>query len=526
MRRAKTLALGLLLGLAAACGPTEVRVFDETLVASEPPPELWPLRVAGGLPARTFDPNGAEGWTEASALIHARLYALDDQGRLVPDLVRQDEETPEGLRLKLVRAFFHDGSPVRARDVVATFEALRRDDASEVGRNLALVSAMVAEDPATVMIRLSAPFPELREALTEMAVLPASRLDGASREKAALPIGAGPYVLVQSGRRGLVFRPHERWHGGPAGVEWILLKIIPDVARRAEALADGAVDLAVLQAVDPGPFRDPERFTTHVARSGVLRALVLDTRDEALREPAVRRALSLLVDRRRIVTDVLQGLGRPAWQYLPDISPAHDPRIVPPRNPRAAAERELRSAGYERGIDGRWVRDGKPLRIRLLAWKDDAFRRLAVARIVQDYREFGIAAETVLVTHDEYRRAARNLETFGEGFLGGWSMHLAPALVLARKFTSGGSQNHAGFNDARVDAVLREALSEEQPDRRVRLVREAQRRILELSPWIPVAFVDQMIVARRGVQGFETPFLDSWYEYPRFLHRARLPEEQ
>ena len=76
-----------------------------------------------------------------------------------------------------------------------------------------------------------------------------------------------------------------------------------------------------------------------------------------LRDPAVRRALSFAVDREKLVSGALAGIGEPAYGPLMRGHWAYDPAGETPYDP-AEAERQLDAAGYKRDGDGPRTKDG------------------------------------------------------------------------------------------------------------------------------------------------------------------------
>jgi peptide/nickel transport system substrate-binding protein len=98
-----------------------------------------------------------------------------------------------------------------------------------------------------------------------------------------------------------------------------------------------------------------------------LRYLVFNVTSPPLDDVRVRRALSLLVDRRGIARGVYDGLWRPAlWPIWPGGPAVGAPAAIPEFDPKAAGAL-LEEAGF-RDHDGDGVRDlgGKPLRLTML----------------------------------------------------------------------------------------------------------------------------------------------------------------
>lgn len=525
MNRFPCLPLAILAAL-AACSGSSVRIMESTVVPGRADERTVPapLRYGAGLRLGSWDPNGSAGWCEATSLLHARLFTVDGEGRAAGDLVETWAASDDGLEVTLdlrAAATFHDGTPVRAGDVVATFAALPRHAASEVRSHLAPVREMAAAGERRIVIRLAHPLPELPEILTEMAVHPAARLAGDPKSLEEAPVGAGPYRLVVPGEGVMEFAAHAGHHAGAPAIAAVELRLIEDDRERARALARGEIDLACVKLESLASFADRRRFRVQAFESGVIRALPFDIRAPGLDDARVRRALSALIDRDAIVRETLGGHGRAAYQILAPRNEAFDPALDRPAMSPEAAEALLDEAGWRRGADGLRARDGLPLQVRLVAWQGEAFRRRSVEMVVAGWRARGIAAEVLPVDHAGYRRLTEDLHGHAEGYIGGWGALAAPVSVLARKFTAAGGQNRSGFSDPEVERLLAGAAREPRLGPRVELVREAGRRLAELVPWAPVAYAENIFVASTRLERIPFRVVDSWYEFPRLFGALR-----
>ena len=197
-------------------------------------------------------------------MVFDTLYALDAAYRAQPQMVAGHTVEPDGLtwRLTLREGLrFHDGTPVLARDVVASLKRWGVRDAFG-GALFSAVDELGAPSDAVVQFRLKRPFPLLPEALGK----PTSFIPVIMPERLALTpptqavpeiVGSGPYQYVPGERvpgalnvyrRFAGYRPRE---GGPASftagpriahferVEWLT---IADGATAAGALRSGEID--------------------------------------------------------------------------------------------------------------------------------------------------------------------------------------------------------------------------------------------------------------------------------------------
>ena len=171
--------------------------------------------------------------SEASALETATR--LERAGWTMPD--------PTTLVFRLRRgARFADGSPVTARDVRSTYEAVRDPAlASPKRAALALLAGVETPDDGTVVMRLESPSATFLDA-TGLGILPADRAWAPTE----VGIGAGPFRLVRALRGDRVLlEPNPAWVDGPPRLRSLVVRIVPDevvrvleLARDEEALRD------------------------------------------------------------------------------------------------------------------------------------------------------------------------------------------------------------------------------------------------------------------------------------------------
>lgn len=189
----------------------------------------------------------------------------------------------------------------------------------------------------------------------------------------------------------------------------------------------------------------------------------------------VRRALSLTIDRERLVKNVTRGGERAAYSLVPD--PTGDYR--PPQgfieyNPERAREL-LAEAGYEggKGLNG----------LELLYNTSDNHRRLAEA-VQQMWRnELGISVKLVNQEWQVFLDSTQNMNYYISR--GGWVGNLFP-LTFLRIYQSDNPNNQTGFRSERFDDLIVSARHTLDDESRFAQLREAEGILLESAVVIPV----------------------------------------
>lgn len=324
--------------------------------------------------ASTPDPHFFDGGgnNTLSGHIYDRLVVLDARQSLQPGLAvawrALDETTWEFELRRGVR--FHDGGEFTAADVVASIDRVRSVTGSPASfiQYVRPVTTVEIIDPYRVRIRTVAPFPLLPRHLALIAIVSHrySTGDTAAFNAQVAAVGTGPYRLVRwVPNEGSELERNDVWWGERPAWERVTLRRIPRDGPRVAALLAGDVDI-----IDQVPPADVERLQAHPdialhrAISARLMYILLDSARERspfvvgldgaqianpLRDPRVRLALSLAVDRRALAERLLGGLATPAAGVVPRgfFGAIDDP--PPDFNPERA-RRLLADAGWPQGF--------------------------------------------------------------------------------------------------------------------------------------------------------------------------------
>jgi len=338
------------------------------------------------------------------------LNTMGDEG-FRPVLADQWTWAPDSLSIAFhlnPKARWHDGAPVTARDVRFTFETYR-DPAtgSSVTPLITNIDSVTVRDSLTAVFwyhkRYSQQF---FDATYQMFILPEHLLGGMkhadirSSSFARHPIGTGPFRFSRwiPGSLFEVVADTTHYSGRPH-LDRIIWTISPDYVATTTKLFAGQADFV--------EYLRPEALA-ELTRHPELKLLRYPSLNEGyvvfnLRDPEhpsrphpifgdrnVRRALSMAVDRRRLVANVFDSLAVPS--IGPEVRPmatADTTIAMIPYDP-AGARRLLDSLGW-RDHDGDGVRDknGKPLHFTLLAPTSSAVRVRISVLLQQMFAQVG-----------------------------------------------------------------------------------------------------------------------------------------
>lgn len=357
--------LALVLALASAAG----HAAHSTPLFGPPPPGDDSLRVGVQLMPTSLNPLIAV--SHPLLIISSQLFASplrhDAEGKAQPWLAREWDVSDDGLRITLKlapNARFHDGQPITSEDV--RFSMMAAHEHHPMTDLYRPIEAVETPDPHTAVIQLRYPHPALELMLSApfSPILPAHRY---ADEQALLdstenahPVGSGPFRIVQvNSPRSLTLEAWEDYFlpGLPhlRRLQFIGFNLYDDpyLALRYGHIhlhgglyrgAEEFTDLSLLQRISIEPHASRALQPTSLLSFNLQRPPLNDLR--------VREAITLAVDRDRVVRIISSGRDRVQNTLLPDDSPLSSPGAEPPAyDPERAAEL-LDQAGYRRNQYG------------------------------------------------------------------------------------------------------------------------------------------------------------------------------
>lgn len=452
------------------------------------------------------------------------LTTTDEHMQIVP-LLAQEIPTVQNGGVRLTRdggmdvtwkvrpgIRWHDGVPFTSADVAFTVQAIN-DPAynPESTDGFDRITSVRTPDSLTAVVHyreVYAPY-----ALQfERGALPRHRLQGRDIDRATDynrdPLGTGPYRLAEwkTGEYILLERVPHYWRGDSLPrIRRLLFKFIPNTNTRINQLKSGEVHVVALVPWDK--VRELEgvaNLTLHRMTGNSYEHLTLNQRQyPPFADVRVRQALAYAIDRETIVRTILDGLAPVIHGPIQPVSWAYTDSLRHYPYDPAHARALLDSAGW-RDPEGRGLRsrDGRPLRFTLLTQAGYAIRE-NVAQVVQrQLKDIGVEVSIRLM--DGTAISTVWFEGKFDALLHWWHMPSDPELTLffAGDRTPPAGRNINYLNDAGLTTLLYASdRTVDQPERR-RLLVQAQQRIAELMPEIPLYNVTRVDAVPSNLANF------------------------
>jgi len=555
LRRVRRLSPYLLVLLAlAAC-----KGVEQAPTSAGPEDVGGTIVIATPSDASTLLPPLAAAITdrEVTDLLYDRLAEIGEDLNTVgdkgfrPQLADRWEWAPDSLSITFhlnPRARWHDGRPVRASDVRYSVRLIKDPVlGAPAGPLVGNIDSVGVRDSLTAVAYFKRHVPEQFYDLVYQVVIvpehilgntPAAGLKTA--EVGRRGIGSGRFRLAkwEAGTRIELVADTTNYRGR-AKLDRVIFSITPDYAGAVTRLFSGDAD--VLEVLRPEHL---PRLKGDTVRRAVpypnlqyvyLALNLVDPKAPTLPHPifadrAVRRAMSMSVDRRAMLKNVFDSSGRLLHGPFPSVLAVVDTTLpqIPYDTVKAAAL--LDSAGWLRGPDGVRVRNGRRLEFGILVPNSSA-PRIAYAILLQEaFRRIGAVVKVEQTdfptfvarqgTHTfDAEMAAYATDPSVSGFKQSWS-------------TAGigkDGPNFSSYSSPVVDAMLDSATLSFDPARTRAYARRAFETIMDDAPgiWLyappTMAGMDKRIRTQKlRADGYWSGMADWWIPASQRSARDRI----
>ena len=388
-----------------------------------------------------------------------KLFDINDRLEIVPQLATGHAwETPTALRLTLrPNVRFHDGEPMDAEAVKYSLELHLTMQGSFRRAEISALERIEVVDPLTVRLHLREASSPFLSQLTDRAgmIVSPKAAEAAGRNFGSRPVCAGPFRFTErvAQDRIVLDRFPEYWDAANIHVNRITFLPIPDSTVRLANLQSGALEL--VQTIDPDDVpavrRNP-RLRFVVSDELGYQGITINVGNGARantpmgRDPRVRQAFELAIDRDAVNRVVYEGAYTPTAQFVPPTNPFHIADFRPePRNVARAREL-LREAGVT-----------PPLRVEMTVPNNPDLRQ--AAEVMQSMlREAGFDLRLNAMEFASSLQAAQRGDF--ETYLVAWSGRVDPDGNIYTFSATSGPNNDGRYSNPEVDRLLNAARAE------------------------------------------------------------------
>lgn len=483
----------------AVAGPNDV---GGTMVIAQPgePATLLPALQGQSIEKQITD------------LLYDRLAEIGDDLNTVGDrgfrkqLADRWEWAPDSLSIVFhldPRARWHDGVPVRASDVRYSFALMKDPALGSPGLPLITnIDSVAVRDSLTAVAYFKRHTPEqFYDLVYQVYIVPEHVLSNTppaqmkTAEVARRGLGSGRFRLArwEPGKRLELLADTANYRGRPK-LDRIVYVPTPDFNTAVTRFFAGDADF--FEQLRPEHLA---RIASDTARRAVtypnlayayLALNNVDGKQPGQPHPifgdrAVRRALTMAVDRRAMLKNVFGAYGAPAYGPFPHALPVADTTLPQLPYDTARARALLDSAGWLAGSDGVRTKNGQRLEFGITTPVSSAARKQYSVLLQEAFKRVGAVAR--IDESDNAGFMARNGDRSFDSIIELYGTDPSPS-GFKQSWTTGGlgkdGSNFPSYSNPAVDALLDSATLTFDPARTRAYARRAFEMIIEDAPGI------------------------------------------
>jgi oligopeptide transport system substrate-binding protein len=448
-------------------------------------------------------PGAAESWTvDESAMVYT--FALRRDAKWSNGDRTVASEFVEGLRRAVDPQTASGSSALLAVIKGASDIIAGRRNASDLG-----VSA-VGEN--LVRVELEHPAPFVLQILAQPVAAPVhrSKVSNGKRSQAdQMIVSNGPYSFVRriTGSFIELAKNSNYWDASN-----VLIARVQYVNVESEATEIREYEAGQIEITSTIPAPDLDRikqiYGAEMQSAPILGTLYLGldlTEAPFLDNRELRQALSIAVDRELISEHVTIGVV-PAYSFVAMGIPGYRP----PAYQWSTWTRE-RQLAYARSLFSRsGYSEKKPLHLTLYFNSGESIQRIMIAIANSWKKNLGIATDLVSEEFRIFLAGRKNHHRWDVARLGWYADYADPASFLD-VFSNTNSQNDPGYSSTEFNNLINAARTESNPTRRIQLLQESEKILLNDYPIIPIYFYTARRLVKPYLGGAEISPLNHTY---------------
>lgn len=466
---------------------------------------------------------------EADESVHAALYdtlvEIDEKGQYHPVLaetvptVENGGISADGLNwtIKLRDGIkWHDGKPFTAEDVKFNIELLVNPDfASWRKTGHELVRDLKVVSPNELTFRLERPYAPYAAILASTPIIPKHAYEGVTNLNEApfdqAPIGTGPFKWKNRVAGDHVeLEANTDYFGEGPHLQGAIFKYIPDFSVFYTQFKTGDYDLVGIQYMMPDVYDEARTLAdkkVELVGNGYVESISLNMSKPQFKDPKVREALYMAVDKAGIIDALYYGTMRPTESFMPQESFYYNPDLPQHEFNIAKANEILDAAGWEKGSDGVRAKDGVRLAFTNSTTAGNNLREQTQQFLQQTFKEIG-AEMTIsnlppaVMWGDYWLKSEFDSVIVGLNVMTGADPECSDYYKSSSSPATGGvGQNTWVYSNAKVDELLVRGAELNDPTERLAIYHDIQSEIRNDLPFLPLFQYQAVRGYKTGLEG-------------------------
>jgi len=483
-------------------------------------PETLDVHLSSGVPEANIQRDLFEGLVTEAA--DGRLQAgvaerweISADSKIYTFYLRKDSLWSNGEAVTaddFVFAYRRALQPLTASDYAFILWPIAGAEAMSKGKLEAVKQLGVqALDKHTLQITLERPTPYFLQLLTHHMAYPVPRnvvaAEGKQWAKAGKLVSNGAYQLAEwqpQAHIKLVKNPHYR-RANEIAIDTVFY--IPTEDRNTELKRFRAGELDMTYAIPT----EQLAWIKKNAKAAYRNAPYIGTYYYALNlakppfkdQPKLRRALALALDRDILTQKISKAGEQAAYGWIPSGMKPYTPQTIDEKALNSTERRQLAQQLY---AESGYSKD-KPLNIELLYNTSDNHKKMAIAVAAMWKQVLGVKTQ---LRNEEWKvylnsRKQGDFEVIRAGWIGDYN---DPYTFLSLFKSDVGEMNSSAYHNDNYDALLKAAENEQDANKRMDLLQQAEQQLLQDLPIIPVYHYQSQHLVNPKIQGWQDNLMD------------------
>ena len=454
--------------------------------------------------------------SEIAGFIFSGLLKYDkDSSTIIGDLAESfyyENNTSVIFELKK-NVKWHDGEVFTAKDVLFTYETLVSPTiSSPYSANFRFVKEVQIINPYKLRVVYTKPYFKALETWM-MGILPEHILGGEENMMSAKfntsPIGTGPYKLEQlEHSKNIILAANDDYFLGRPKIDKISFHVIADPMTRFLMLKGKSLDIG---NIDPMQFERQlndaffENFNIYEEITHSYTYLGFNLRREKFKNPKVRKALSLAINREEIVKILFFKHAKVCTGPFLPATKAFNADVAAPIQDIVKAKQLLKEAGYD---------EENPFEFEIVTSNSNTVRPYAAQILQHQLKQAGVIVKLRVMEW----QAFLNMVVFPHDFdsvLLGWGLSSTPDPYLFWHTDSDkkGGFNLIGYNNPKMDKMIDMSQSMIDRDKLGTLWKEMFQMIVDDNPYLFLYIPNAITTVDKNIKNIEPSLSGIWHNH-------------
>ncbi len=432
----------------------------------------------------------------------AETWRVEDQGKVYRFVLRKNARFHNGRSVTVQDVIFSISRLLRVNPPPAILPHLLKIRGAQDYRNhkSEQIEGLQSLDDRGLMVRLIEPYTPFLTALAmyQAKIVPEEEVTRFGKQFGQNPVGSGSFRFISWEANKLIrLKRFSDYYAGPAFLDEIHFRIYPGVGYEqivADFQKGKLEDMPVYGKVREELSSEKGLQWFHRPSLSLL-FYGIRTDHPFLKNPELRKALSMVIDREKLVKQVYKGQFEPARTILPPGMPGYHPQNRMFLDNMSLVRDHLRRALGEKA-------DSMPP-LEIVSASQSPFARAELGFVRERWSQLGIPVKIKFITDwAEFEAYLRSESVQIYRYV--WFADLPdPDSFLYSLFASDSPVNFMRYRSKEVDQMLRSARAITDPVKRAKMYRRIEALVLKSSPLIPLFYLSIDRVYQPAVKGIQ-----------------------